>query len=100
MDGNVVSAAKWFGGCLIVSALILVIGFSSVMKKSVHRLGSSMENAASRSRSSVSFPNNLTLNLRSSGPFGIDLSPNNKSINLAPIKVELVSDKPASEDAN
>lgn len=101
MDGNIVSAAKWFGGCLIVSALILVIGFSSVMKRSVQRLGSSLENAGRNSRSNSSVPSSITLRHSvSGGPLGIDLSPNGSDIELAPVKVELVREKAASDNAN
>ena len=38
MDGNVVSAAKWFGFSMIVSSVILVVGISMAMNISLAEL--------------------------------------------------------------
>ena len=74
MDGNVVSAAKWFGFSLIISSVILVVGISLAMNKSSRRMSSALTNAGSNARSHVSVPGNLKLTVvPGGGRFNLDL---------------------------
>lgn len=74
MEGNVVSAAKWFGFSLIISSVILVVGISAAMNKSSRRIGSALVSAGGNARSHISVPSNLTLRIQpSGGVFNLDL---------------------------
>lgn len=44
MNGNIVSAAKWFGVCLIVSSLVLVVG----LDRCGRQMSAAIENAGER----------------------------------------------------
>lgn len=91
MDGNIESAAKKFGIFLIVATVILVLGLNRALTRSSERLGSAVIGAGSEARPAVpaAFPPKLWLELNSAGPFQIDLSPNNKELRVAPVRVEL-----------
>ena len=91
MEGNVVSAARTLGICLIIAALIVVIGIHYSAEANCKRLGSAMQQAGANARTHTAFPSNITLNHRSSGPFQVDLSPNGRALNLEPVKVELTT---------
>lgn len=74
MEGNVVSAAKWFGFSLIISSVILVIGISIAMNKSSRRISSALIDAGGLARPSVSVPSNLKLTVQpGGGVFNLDL---------------------------
>jgi hypothetical protein len=99
MQGDIVKAAKWFGLCLVASTLILVIGLWVIVNKSTRQLGKDMITAGSSARAAYApFPNTITLHHSSSGPFQLDLSPNNKDINLSPLKIELTTPQPAPQN--
>ena len=98
MDGNVVSAAKWFGLCLVISTLIGVIGLSIILDTNVRRLGSDITNAGLASKARVSFPSSITLRHSvSGGPVGVDLSPNGSGLNISPLKIELTTSESAPQ---
>ena len=74
MEGNVVSAAKWFGCSLILSCVILVVGISMAMNKSSLRISSALTRAGGQARSHISVPSNLNLTVKpSGGRFNLDL---------------------------
>ncbi len=73
MEGNVVSAAKWFGFSLIISSIILVIGISMAMNQSSRRIGSALTTAGASAGNRVSFPSKLWLDLKPSGQFNVNL---------------------------
>ena len=83
MEGNVVSAAKSLGICLIVSSLILVLGIYISMNKCSKRMASSIGSAGHGSGSRVQFPNQIEVRLLPhSGSFNVNLNPNNSPLNI------------------
>ncbi len=91
MEGDIVKAAKVFGICIIIASLVLVAGLHISAASNCERLSSALKVAGSNARShaDLSVPSTLNLNLRSSGPFQVDLSPNNKEVRLAPVKLQM-----------
>ncbi|MHC5145500.1 MAG: hypothetical protein ACYSOK_00150 [Planctomycetota bacterium] len=74
MEGNVVSAAKWFGFSLIISSVILVVGISMAMNRSSRRISSAIIQGGGLAGSHISIPSNLNLTLRpGGGAFNLDL---------------------------
>lgn len=73
MEGNVVSAAKWFGFSLIISSVILVVGLSMAMNRSSRRISSALTTAGSNAGNRVSFPSKLWLDLTPNGQFNVNL---------------------------
>lgn len=89
MDGNVVTAARWFGISLIVSSVVLAVGLFTTADHCSKRMSSAIRDAGSNSRPHIAIPGRIELNHRTNGMLNVDLSPNNKSINL---NVDLESD--------
>lgn len=95
MNGNIVSAARWFGFCLIVSSVVLVVGLFVVADHCSKRMSSAIRDAGRASNPVVRVPSSFSISHRFNGGLDVDLSPNNKSINLdigsqnKPIKVNI-----------
>jgi len=66
MEGNVVSAAKWFGFSLIISSIILVVGLSMAVDRSSRRISSGLASVGS---------NNAIPNIKIPSKVGIELYP-------------------------
>ncbi|MBE0537150.1 MAG: hypothetical protein IH624_15925 [Phycisphaerae bacterium] len=99
MQGDIVKAAKWFGLSIVVSTLIFVIGLGVIVNKNTRQLGSDLRTAGSNAKPwNISIPNNLTLRHSTSGPIQLDLAPNNKAIQLAPLKIELETPEPTLQE--
>ncbi|MHC4551798.1 MAG: hypothetical protein ACYSUT_03385 [Planctomycetota bacterium] len=81
MNSDIVSAAKWFGFCLIVSSLVLVIGFFIIGDRCSRRMSSAIINAGG-SRPVVHIPSSFVITHKPTGTMKVDLSPNNESINI------------------
>ncbi len=98
MQGDIVKAAKWFGLSLVVSTLILVLGLGRILDRNTRQLGSDLISASRAQPSLARIPDSITLRHTPAGPFQLDLAPNNKNINLAPLKIELTTPKPTPEE--
>ena len=76
MEGNMVSAAKWFGISLIISSVILVVGFNMTMNKVSRKITAGLMAAGSNARPHVphvSVPSQLRVNLSPGGSFNVNL---------------------------
>jgi len=47
MEGNIVSAAKWLGGCLLVSSVVLVCGIHLALSASTKTMGVALQRSQS-----------------------------------------------------
>jgi len=88
MQGNIVSAAKWFGGALVLSSIILVVGLhwsaSVTNQQTIEAQRTALvqiDGLLTRLANKPNVPVSHTITLGTSNP-----------LNFGPLKVELIED--------